>query len=88
MRRPATLQALAQVFSCEFCKSFKNIVFIEHLWATAFGEHVSFNPFHATGLFLYPFKTSETLKTLFEALQSCLQKFVIFGLETKGLTLS
>ena len=28
-------EALAQVFSCEFCKIFKNTFFIEHLWATA-----------------------------------------------------
>ena len=25
-------ETLAQVFSCEFCKIFKNIVTIEHLW--------------------------------------------------------
>ena len=29
-------EALAQVFSCEFCKSSQNTFFIEHLWATAF----------------------------------------------------
>ena len=29
------LQALAQVFSCEFCEIFKNIFFTEHLWAVA-----------------------------------------------------
>ena len=28
-------ETLAQVFSCEFCKSSKNIFFTEHLWATA-----------------------------------------------------
>ena len=25
----------AQVFSCDFCKIFKNIYFVEHLWAAA-----------------------------------------------------
>ena len=29
-------EALAQVFSCEFCEIFKNIYFTEHLQATAF----------------------------------------------------
>ena len=28
-------EALAQVFSCEFCEIFKNTCFTEHLWATA-----------------------------------------------------
>ena len=28
-------EALAQVFSCEFCKMSKNTFFAEHLWATA-----------------------------------------------------
>ena len=28
-------EALTQVFSCEFCKIFKNTFFTEHLWATA-----------------------------------------------------
>ena len=28
-------EALAQVFSCKFCKISKNTFFIEHLWATA-----------------------------------------------------
>ena len=28
-------ETLAQVFSCEFCENFKNIVFTEHHWATA-----------------------------------------------------
>ena len=28
-------KSLAQVFSCEFCKIFKNTFFIEHIWATA-----------------------------------------------------
>ena len=28
-------EALAQVFSCEFCEIFKNIYSTEHLWATA-----------------------------------------------------
>ena len=28
-------ETLAQVFSCEFCKTSKNICFTEHLWATA-----------------------------------------------------
>ena len=28
-------ETLAQVFSCEFCKIFKNFLFTEHLWATA-----------------------------------------------------
>ena len=37
--RPATLSkkrlSLARVFSCEFCKIFKNTYFTEHLWMTA-----------------------------------------------------
>ena len=28
-------ETLAQVFSCEFCETSKNIFFTEHLWATA-----------------------------------------------------
>ena len=28
-------QALAQVFSCEFCKISKNTLFTEHVWVTA-----------------------------------------------------
>ena len=28
-------ESLAQVFSCEFCEISKNILFTEHLWATA-----------------------------------------------------
>ena len=28
-------EALAQVFSCEFCEIFKNTFFTEHVWATA-----------------------------------------------------
>ena len=28
-------EALAQVFSCEFCKISRNTFFIEHFWATA-----------------------------------------------------
>ena len=35
---PATLfkkQTPAQVYSCEFCETFKNAHFIEHLWVTA-----------------------------------------------------
>ena len=30
-------EALAQVFSCEFCKISKNTYFTEHLWSTASG---------------------------------------------------
>ena len=30
-------EALAQVFSCEFCEISKNTFFTEHVWATAFG---------------------------------------------------
>ena len=36
--RPATFikkEALAQMFSCEFCEISKNIFFTEHLWTTA-----------------------------------------------------
>ena len=29
-------ETLAQVFSCEFCKIFKNTFFTEHLWKTAY----------------------------------------------------
>ena len=28
-------EALAQVFSCEYCEIFRNTFFIEHLWVTA-----------------------------------------------------
>ena len=28
-------ETLAQVFSCEFCKIFKNTLITEHFWATA-----------------------------------------------------
>ena len=30
-------EALAQVFSCEFCEIFKSTFFTEHLWTTASG---------------------------------------------------
>ena len=30
-------EALAKVFSCEFCEIFKNTFFTEHVWATASG---------------------------------------------------
>ena len=36
--RSATLlkkEALAHMFSCEFCENFKNTFFTEHLWTTA-----------------------------------------------------
>ena len=35
--RSATLlkKTLTQVFSCEFCKIFRNTFFTEHLWTTA-----------------------------------------------------
>ena len=29
-------ETLAQVFSCEFCESFKNTFLAEHIWVTAF----------------------------------------------------
>ena len=29
-------ETLAQVFSCEFCETYKNTFFTEYLWATAF----------------------------------------------------
>ena len=29
-------ETLAHVFSCKFCEIFKNILFIEHLWISAF----------------------------------------------------
>ena len=35
-------EVLAQVFSCEFCVVSKNIVFTEHLWATASVSLISF----------------------------------------------
>ena len=28
------IETPTKVFSCEFCKTFKNTYFIEHLWAT------------------------------------------------------
>ena len=30
-------ETLAQMFSCQFCKIFRNNVFKEHIWRTAFG---------------------------------------------------
>ena len=37
LKRPSFIkkEALAQVFSCEFCQISKNTFFTEHLWATA-----------------------------------------------------
>ena len=29
-------ETLAQVFSCEFCEIYKNTLFTEHLWTTAY----------------------------------------------------
>ena len=37
-QNPTMNETLGQVFSSEFCKVFKNPIFIEHLWATAFKE--------------------------------------------------
>ena len=37
-------EALAQVFSCEFCEIFKNTFFTEHVWATAFEDAISAGP--------------------------------------------
>ena len=50
--RPATLDSgtLAQVFSCEFCKIFKNNFFTEHLSTTAF---LTNNCFLHEGVHLY-----------------------------------
>ena len=31
-------EALAQVFSCEFCEIFKNAVFTEHPWTISFED--------------------------------------------------
>ena len=43
-------QTLTQVFSCEFCKNFKNIVFTEHLQVTTsvFTNAKSFSPLQPT----------------------------------------
>ena len=42
-------ETLAQVFSCEFSKIFKNTFFIEHLRVTASGDlDISFSHFHFT----------------------------------------
>ena len=38
IHRKHLCQTLAQVFSCEFCKIFKNTFFTEHLWTTASAE--------------------------------------------------
>ena len=34
-------EALAKVFSCEFCKIFKNSFITEHLWTTASANYIS-----------------------------------------------
>ena len=34
-------RTLAQVFSCEFCKIFKNTFFTEHFWATVSARQTS-----------------------------------------------
>ena len=34
-------ETMAQVFSCEFCKIYKNTFFTEHLWATASGLNLT-----------------------------------------------
>ena len=36
-------ETLAQVFSCEFCEIYKNTLFTEHLWTTAFANHGGIN---------------------------------------------
>ena len=33
-------ETLAQVFSCEFCKMFKNTYFLEHFWTRASGRSI------------------------------------------------
>ena len=35
-------ETLAQVFSCEFFKNFKNICFTEQLWATGIKSNITF----------------------------------------------
>ena len=47
------------LFPCEFCEIFKNTYFEEHL-RTAGSDNL-FKPYHATGFFQYPLKTSENL---------------------------
>ena len=38
-------KTVAQMFSCEFCKIFKNTFFTEHLWTTASKTHpASYDP--------------------------------------------
>ena len=45
-------EALAQVFSCEFCEISKNTFFTEHLWATAsIKRKLNFNDTHCVRLF-------------------------------------
>ena len=56
------IEALAQVFSCEFCEISKNTFFTEHIWATASGANkitsvlcvtVFFNDTHRENLTQY-----------------------------------
>ena len=49
-------EALAQVFSCEFCEMFKNVLVTEQLWTIS---SMFFNPFQGNVPFLYPLETSE-----------------------------
>ena len=49
--------SMAQVFSYEFCKTFKNTYFEEYLWAIAFGcrleNHIEIEPQRFTTFNLY-----------------------------------
>ena len=47
MGKYSTGQALAQVFSCEFCKIFKNTSFTGHVWTTA-SVTISFRAYKTT----------------------------------------
>ena len=44
-------------FPVNFAKFLRTYFLTEHLWSTAYGELVSFNPFHVTSPILYPLKT-------------------------------
>ena len=54
----AKKETLAQVFSCELCKIFKNNIFTEHLWMTASGCAIK----HLAVVFVWSFLTLIVLR--------------------------
>ena len=72
-KRCSVPETLIHVFSCKFCKSFKNIPFTEHIWTTA-SEKMKYETHEM------PFQCL-ALKFTFELLLSVQKKNVFFSVK-------